>query len=373
MRNTKYFITGGGTGGHIYPAIAIVRELIKSGADKDKIFYLGSPSNLEFQIAKNEGLNFLPYNVCAMPRKLSLKIFTFFFQLLFSTFKAIIYTLKYKPDVVFATGGYVCAPILIAASILKIPCVLHDCDACPGVVSKTFSKGAYAVSVAFESAKNLLKCKNSYTLGNPVREDFMTLSKEEARKALNIERNFVILIMGGSLGAKTINDAAIGVVDKYADSKDIQIIWQSGEKNYDDTKKALEQKFGQIPSNVLLAPYFENMAIPLKAADVAVSRAGSLSLSELCASGLPSILVPYPYAAADHQRINARQMCQIGASLYLDDNDCSEETLTKMLKDFIEDKEALKKTREISLNNAKYDAAGAIVSLINEAKENAKR
>lgn len=365
MRHIKYFITGGGTGGHIYPAIAVIEELVRTGVSKKDIYYIGNKNNLEFQIAKSKDLNFLSYNVSGMPRKISLKLLLFFLKLFSAIFVAFYYTIKYKPDVVFATGGYVCAPILFVAKVLKIPYVLHDCDARPGIVSRIFSSGAKAVSLAFESAKDYTKCKNYHCLGNPIRDDFKKLSKEDARKILNLKNNFVILIMGGSSGAKKINESALAIVEKYKNCSNIEIIWQTGKKNYDDVKNELVQ----IPQNLILRPYFENMAIPLMASDVAISRAGSLSLSELCAAGLPSLLVPYPYAAADHQRINAKKMCELGASVYLDDNDCNPSTLLLALEALISDKQKLSDYAKRAKENAKYNAASEIVKLIKQAHE----
>lgn len=368
MHRIKYFITGGGTGGHIYPALAVIREFVKSGVSKDgEIFYLGNKNNLEYSVAQSEGLKFLSYDVSGMPRKFSPKIFVFAFKLIIASFKALFYALRYRPDVVFATGGYVCAPILIAAKILSIPYVLHDCDAHPGVVSRIFSHDAYALSLAFESAKEYTRCKNIHVLGNPIREDFKTLTKEKARELLDIKRDFVILIMGGSSGAKKINDASFELVKKYKDNPDTEIIWQTGKKNYEEVRGALERELGGLPSNVILKPYFENMAIPLKASDVAISRSGSLSLSELCAAGLPSLLVPYPYAAADHQRINARKMCEMGASVYLDDNDCSGQKLLETFENFVNDKNSLERAAKCAKDNAGYDASREIVLLINQA------
>ena len=366
MRNIKYFITGGGTGGHIYPAMAVIDELTKNGTDKSDIYYIGNKKNLEFQIAKSKDLNFLSYNVSGMPRKVSFKFLLFFLKLFLAIFKAMYYSLKYKPDVVFATGGYVCAPILTAARILNIPYVLHDCDAYPGIVSRLFSPSAYAISLAFKSAQDYTKCKNSHFLGNPIREEFKILTKNDARKSLNISDEFTVLIMGGSSGAKKINDSAYLLVEKYKNNKNIKIIWQTGKKNFDE----VVNKIGKLPENLILKPYFENMAIVLMASDVAISRAGSLSLSELCAAGLPSILIPYPFAAANHQRINARKMCELGASVYLDDNDCCAENLLKTFDDFVSDKEKLAKYAKNARQNAKYNAASEIVKLINKAVDN---
>ena len=361
MRDTKYFITGGGTGGHIYPAIAVIRELVKYGIKKDtQIFYLGNKKNLEYQIANSEGLNFLDYKVCGMPRKFSFGIFKFAFELFFATLKALFYALRYRPKAIFATGGYVCAPILFAAKMLKIPYILHDCDAHPGVVSRTFAKGAKAVSLSFNSAKKMVNSENVYIFGNPIRADFSSLTKTQARDLMNIRRQKVVLIMGGSLGAKKINDATFKLVENLKDNNDIQIIWQTGKKNYDEVMKKLKY----VPENLIIAPYFENMALPLISADVVISRAGSLSLSEICAAGVPSILVPFPYAAADHQRKNAKSMVDLGASVYLDDNDCNEETLWQKFSELFFDEQKLSNMVACAKENAKYDASKNICELI---------
>ena len=367
MQNIKYFITGGGTGGHIYPALAILNALVNSGVDKKtQIFYLGNKNNLEYQITKEQDINFLHYSVCGMPRKISFKLLKFAVELFFSTIKALFYALKYKPNVIFATGGYVCAPILFVAKFLKIPYVLHDCDAHPGIVSRTFASGAKYMSLAFDSAINLVKTKNPKVCGNPIRAEFKNLDKISARNSLNLGDKFTVLIMGGSLGAKTINNATFSVIEKYANDENIQIIWQTGKKNYQEVLNKIGDK---LPKNLLLRPYFENMTQALIASDVVISRAGSLSLSEICACGLPSILIPYPYAAADHQRINAKKMCELGASVYLDDNDCNGEKLLEILSNLIIDKNKLDKMAQNAKNNAKINATCEILELINKAVE----
>lgn len=329
MKDAKtIFITGGKTGGHIYPAVSIAKELL--GLD-EKIFYIGNKKNLEYEIAKREGFNFLSIDVDAMPRKVSLKFFFWGIKTLLASFKAIFYMLKYRPDSVFATGGFVCAPTLIAAIILKVPYVLHDCDAYPGLVSRAFAKNATSVSIAFRDAKGLINNKNTYFRGNPIREDFFTISKTQARQELGLKDVTTVLIMGGSQGAKSINSAAVGLVKYFKDKEDFQIILQTGAKNYNETL----EEIGEVPKNAIVAPYFENMALPLLASDVAISRAGSLSISELCSSGLPSILVPYPYSAADHQRHNAKNMEELGASLFLEDKDCNSGILIKLINGII--------------------------------------
>ena len=202
-----YFISGGGTGGHIYPAVSVVQELLKR-EDTDKIYYIGNPKNMEYDIVKQiNGVEFLPINISGMPRKISFSFIKWIIKLEISLWKALFYIKKYKPDVVFTTGGYVSAPIAFIAGLLKVPLMIHDCDAIPGLVSKTAAPIANCVSVAFESAKNALKAENIVCTGNPVREEFITTSKEEARQKLGLRNKMTILITGGSQGAKTLNKA----------------------------------------------------------------------------------------------------------------------------------------------------------------------
>ncbi len=364
INNKTYFITGGGTGGHIYPAVSIINELIKKGVNKEKIFYIGNKKNLEFKIAKDNGFNFLSTSVFGMPRKLSPKFISWTFCLIFSIIKCLFFILKYKPDVIFATGGYVCAPTLFAANILKVPYVLHDSDCFPGIVSRTFSKNAKAVNLAFLEAKKYIKNKNVYNFNNPVRSSFFEITKEEARKNLNINNEFLILIMGGSQGAKSINEAAVDVIYHFKNRSDIKIILQTGKKNFDEVIKNID-----IPSNTRIEPYFDNMAIPILAADLIISRAGSISISEILSSKNPSILVPYPFAAADHQRINAHSIEKQNAAIYLEDEELKEGKLKEKIEEILNNKEEynlLKQNAEVLGANFKQ-ANEKILNLILEA------
>ena len=356
----KIFITGGGTGGHIYPAIAIADALAK---ENNEILYVGNPSNLEYDIVKQKGYKFLPINIKGMPRKVSLALFKWVFQLDLAVIKCCYYILKYKPDAVFGTGGYVSAPVLIAAKFLRIPYMMHDCDAKPGLVSRRLSPYAACVSVAFESACAFLKNTNCQINGNPIRSEFKTLSKQEARKELEIQNKLTLCIMGGSQGARSINDAAVAILEKLSKEFDLQIIFQTGKKNYD---KVIEDLIKIYPNyendkNLIIRPYFDNMVSILKASDIAVSRSGSLSIFEICASAIAPIYVPYPHAAADHQRKNAKFMVDKGAGIYIDDTEINEYTLYNAIKELVEDKDKLNSLQQKSLSLAHFDGTEKIV------------
>lgn len=367
MSNKTYFITGGGTGGHIYPAIAVADELLKD-KDTDKIYYIGNPNNLEASIVKDKNYEFLPVISSGMPRKLSFALIKWAFGMLTAWINCCKYIKKYKPDVIFGTGGYVSAPAILAGMTMKVPFVMHDCDANPGLVTRKLAPHARSISIAFGAAKNKLNNPNCFLNGNPIRTEFKELTKEKARIDLGIENKLTLCIMGGSLGARTINNAAIGIL-KELSSKNIQIIFQTGKKNYEQITEELENIYPEYKTdkNIIIKPYFDNMATILKACDIAISRAGSLSISEICACGIAPIFVPYPYAAADHQRKNAKCMVEKGAGLYLEDSDTTAENLLNLITDLVNNSEKLQGIQSASLKLAKYDGVEKLVQQIKKS------
>ncbi|MBR2525928.1 undecaprenyldiphospho-muramoylpentapeptide beta-N-acetylglucosaminyltransferase [bacterium] len=366
-----YFITGGGTGGHIYPAIAVAEALRKEESTKD-IYYIGNPDNMEYQIVKKARFKFLPIKVTGMPRKVSFSFIKWGIQLELANWKALYYLWRFKPDAILGTGGYVSAPALFASNIVKTPYMIHDCDAQPGIVSKFVAPMAKAVSVAFEDSVKNIKNDNIYVNGNPIRETFSTLTKEDARKILKIENKTTICIMGGSQGAKSIDDAAIGCLKQIFDKYDVQIIFQTGAKHYDYTLSKLKEIYPdyELNKNLIVRPFFDNMVEVLKSTDIAVSRAGSLSLSEICACSIASILVPYPYAAADHQRKNAKSLLNKNACLYLEDDETNSENLFAKIDELLSNTEKLSTIQQNAGNLAKLDATKNIVEQLKKVAAN---
>lgn len=362
-----YFITGGGTGGHIYPAVSIIDALLNSGVKNEEIFYLGNKKNLEYEIAQKNGYNFLSYSIQGMPRRISIKMLFWLSMLFLSTLKAICHALKHKPNVVFATGGYVCAPILFAALFLRIPYVLHDCDIQPGIVTRFFAPYAKYVTLAFEEAKKFIKSKNTVVTGNPVRQEFKVISKKQARQTLSLADDFTVLIMGGSLGAQKINNSSFKILKEYANKEGYKIIWQTGKKNFDEVVKKILNDFTELPDNLLLQPYFDKMYLTLLSSDLVVSRAGSLSLSEICASSLPSILIPYPLASQNHQYKNAKSLADAGISVLLEDKYCTNESLFELVNSLINNKKLLSDLSYNAYKNAKLNSTTDILDLIIKA------
>ncbi len=369
MSNKTYFISGGGTGGHIYPAFTVVEKLLKE-EDTERIYFIGNPDNLEYDIAKNyPGVEFLPVKVTGMPRKLSFSIIKWMFQFFFAYLKAGSYIKKYNPDAIFTTGGYVSAPIVTAAISMNRPYMIHDCDSVPGLVSKMAAPKASIVSVAFESSKKVLKSKNIICNGNPVREAFFTVTKQQAREKLNIPLDKkVIFAMGGSQGAKTINTAMINLLKTLSEEMGMYVILQTGKKKFDEVVIDLETVYPEFKNNpnLMIRPYFDEMVFPLKASDMVIARAGSLSLTEIIQCHLASILIPYPYAAQDHQRKNAREMCEKGVALYLEDADCTKENLLNKIKEINSEtlNQMREKAKELAQNNPTADIVRQLKSII---------
>ena len=357
-----FFVTGGGTGGHIYPAIAIADELLKEG----KVYYVGNPYNMEYVLTVEKGYKFLPVFVKGMPRKLSLKLIPWTFWLIFSIIKCFTYIFRFKPSVVFATGGYVSAPLLIACKLMKVPYVMHDCDARPGLVSKNFAHSAAAVTLAFDEAKEFIKNNNVTVCGNPIRREFRTLSKEAAKSFLGLKNKLTLCITGGSQGSRSINNAVVDILRELSESLDVQVVFQTGKKNYDAVLKHLELVYPKYRKdlNLIVKPYFADMVTVMKAADIIISRAGSLSLSEIAASASAPILVPYPYAAQDHQRFNAKCFEQKKACIYIEDKDLDANIILSKVRELMANPQMLKSIQDNCAKFANYNAIDQIKQVI---------
>ena len=362
--NSRYFVTGGGTGGHIYPALAVADALCQDGA---KVYYVGNKRNMEYELASKKGYKFLHVSVKGMPRGLNPQFFWWGVKLVKAILYSIRYIKKYKPDAVFATGGYVSAPMIFACRITKTPYMMHDCDAMPGLVTRKLSRKAKYVSLAFEKAKKYIPNKHAIVTGNPIREQFKTVSKEKAREELNIDNNkLTLLVMGGSQGAKSLNNTTVELLKEFSQELDIQVIFQTGRKNYDEVINHVRQIYPawENDKNLMIRPYFDNMVSVLKAADIVISRAGSLSLSEICASDVAPILIPYPYAAANHQRINAKSLLESGACIYIEDSDLEPNLLRNTIIELVNNPVKRNYLKQNSSYLAKPDATQQIAELV---------
>lgn len=354
-----YFITGGKTGGHIYPALSIALKLCED--ENNKVFYVGNKKNLEYELVqKYSQIEFLSIDFDGMPRKISLKLFLWGFKLIFSTLKSIYYILKYKPDAMLGTGGFITFPVLFAGYILNKPIMIHDCDTVPGLVSRVISRFAKKVSINFEEAKKYLKCKNIKVNGNPIRNEFFienNINKDYNSECINI------LVMGGSQGAMKINEVAICVLEKLInEGYNINVVVQTGVKNYEKALKLIENKNN---SKIILKPYLDEIWNELSNAHLVIARSGSLSLSEICATSTPSILIPYPYAAANHQEKNAKELEKANCSVCICERELNCDVLEKIIVDLINNRQKL---IEMSKNTSIFSKPNALNDIVEDLK-----
>ena len=346
----KVLFAGGGTAGHIYPAISIA-DYIKKINPKVKILYIGNKESMEENLVKKENINFYGIDISGFSRKINFKglkhnILTAK-KLIVSILESKKILRKFKPDFCIGTGGYVSGPVLWQAVNMGIPIFIHEQNAFPGITTKLLAKKAKYVFLGMQDAKKYLNksVKTKFT-GNPVREDIITSVKVTSRKILNLNsEKFTILSFGGSLGAEKINRAILKLILKFNKSnRDIQHIHAYGKYGKwfipELEKKGINLK--KYP-NLYIKEYLNNMPICLSSADLVICRAGAISLSELAVQGKASILIPSPNVTANHQYYNAMALVKRDAAVMLQEKDLTEERLISLVEKLILNKDLIKK------------------------------
>jgi UDP-N-acetylglucosamine--N-acetylmuramyl-(pentapeptide) pyrophosphoryl-undecaprenol N-acetylglucosamine transferase len=371
----RLVVTGGGTGGHIYPALAVA-EAMKALPGVETVTYVGKTGGLESELVPQNGIDFEGISFYGMPRGksplLPFKLLAWGLKLREARAHARQILQRLKPDVVFGTGGYVSAPVLMAAHSLKIPYVVHEPDAKPGLVNQLMSKNAAVITTSFAEGANSLKQRPDQQVvvtGNPIRGSIGKLTKAEALKQLGLpwkEEQKIILVTGGSQGARRINQAVVEALPTLINEYDFAVAHLTGKKLYEETVEALDRHDPTLKThpNYWVQPYSGEMAALLALADLAVCRAGSLSLSEMAVCGVPTLLVPYPFAAADHQRKNAQACVCSGCSLMVEDSDFNGESLLSALKPLVTTPETLARMRQAALALGHPNATSEIVDCL---------
>ncbi len=365
----KAIVTGGGTGGHIYPALAVLRALQAKGWE---ILYLGSKGGLEGDIIPSEGIDYQEVNVAPLPRKISFKLLSSTLKTTAGFFQALRIIKSYQPDFVLGTGGFVAGPVVLAATFLKIPTIIHEQNVYPGFTNKLLARRVDAIALNFADAKQYfpenIKAVYSVT-GNPIREVIVNTDRFKGLKKLSLEPNKkTVLVFGGSQGSMSINQAMVDLYHYYKDDSTIQIIHITGKKNYQIVLTEIEKSGINIEDhdNFQIMPYLNNMEYAYAAADLIIYRAGATGIAEITAKGLPSILVPYPHAAENHQEYNARNLEKHGAAEVILDKDLSSKILISQIESIFSDKEKLKNMSRNSKKIGNLEAVNNIIALIKE-------
>lgn len=362
----RYLITGGGTGGHIYPALAIANE-IKRKDKSAEILYVGTEKGLESELVPKEGFQFKTIRVKGMPRKINKESFIALKELLHGLNDAKKIIKEFKPDVVVGTGGYVCGPVVYMAKKMNIPALIHEQNAFPGITNKILSRYVDKVAVTFDEAKKYFKYPDRVVnTGNPIRKEILEIDKEKAYKALDIDKDIpFILSFGGSGGQKKLNDAIYYFIKEAIEKKDVQIIHVTGKRFYDDFMAQLKKDNIDLNKNIRVFPYFYQIPEAVNIASLVITSSGAITLAEISAVGAPSILIPKSYTAENHQEYNARAFENKGASILVLEKDIKEDAFSDIIYSVVKDKKRLAQMASHSKELGKTDASERIVELIN--------
>ncbi|HZK01543.1 MAG TPA: undecaprenyldiphospho-muramoylpentapeptide beta-N-acetylglucosaminyltransferase, partial [Anaerovoracaceae bacterium] len=365
----RIVITGGGTGGHIYPALAIAQEIKRQVPDTE-ILYVGTENSMESKIVPNAGFPFKTVDITGIDRSSIIKSSQTLVKFPKSFFQSWDLLRKFKPDIVIGTGGYVSFPVVFAATFIPCRTIIHEQNAMPGLANRNLAKRVDYTLLTFAEARYHLDAKRIRTTGLPVRQEILTVDKENARKNLNFTKDkFTLVAFGGSRGAASINRAMLDVVDKYQ-NEPLQIIWITGEVNHEEIMEEINSRLElhEIKCHLQILPYMFNIEEALAVADLAVCRAGAGTISELAILGLPAILIPYPYAAESHQEKNARALLGKKAVEMVIDEFLDGDTLYKRIEILKNDRQRL---RQMSINikkEARPNALEDIVKIVLQSK-----
>tara|TARA_R110001583_G_scaffold93517_1_gene236448 strand:+ start:13330 stop:14424 length:1095 start_codon:yes stop_codon:yes gene_type:complete len=360
-QSVNIILSGGGTGGHIYPAISIANELKERYPDANFLF-VGAKDKMEMEKVPQAGYEIKGLWISGLQRKLTIKNLAFPFKLFSSFFNAYKIIKKFKPSIVIGTGGFASGPTLFMASRLGIKTVIQEQNSYPGITNKLLGKKAQKICVAYEGLERFFPAGKIIKTGNPVRQDLLNVEnkREEAQKYFKLKSDKkTLVVIGGSLGARAINNLIEKHV-KWLVENNIQVIWQTGKLYYDEFKK-----YDGV-EGIQTHAFLNRMDLTYAAADVIISRAGASSISELCIVGKPVIFIPSPNVAEDHQTKNALSVVSKNAAILLKESEI--ELFQKMFLELINDKDLQQKLsnniKELALPNATKDIVTEIEKLI---------
>jgi len=357
----KMLIAGGGTGGHLFPALALAKEL-RNISPAARITFVGTARGLEARVIPKEGYDIRFIRSEGLVGKGIFKTMRACFRIP-ASLKDSYHILKdIKPDLVLGVGGYSSGPVVLCAKMMGVPTIIHEQNTIPGLANKILGTFVDTVAVTYhESIKNF-PANKTYLTGNPIRADILKGSRDRGYENFSLDRNrFTIFVFGGSSGSSSINKAVAEALVYLEPLKDhIQFLHQTGERECDSVKEVYRSR--QFSGTVI--PFAYEMADAYAVADLIISRSGATTLAELTACGKAAILVPYPHAAANHQEINARKLWDIGAAKMILEKDLNGKTLSDLIKHLLEEPDAIGEMERISKSLGSSDAAKKVVELM---------
>lgn len=369
MGGHRIVLSGGGTGGHIYPALSVAEQLVDDDS-VEAILYIGASGHLEERIARERGLEFVGLSVTGMPRKFSPAIISWTIQTMQASFAAKKVLTDFKPTAVLGTGGYASAPPLVAAIMMGVPFAVHEPDAHPGLVNRLFASRAQLVSCGMEGGKTRLGADSDKVVvnGNPIRKGFVSAMQRDAACAvLGLNPSMTTLVVtGGSQGARAINESLTSALSRLLElDPAIAVVHQAGERNITEVKESLPPDILNHP-RYHLRPYFDDLSVAYAACDLVVSRAGAMTIAELAATGTPAVFIPFPFAAADHQMHNARALEAKGACVVIPQDELTPEHLGDVIVDLLGNREKLATMKRSMADLGKPQAAHDLAQQLKE-------
>ena len=359
----RVIFAGGGTGGHINPAISVA-DYAKSKDENFEALFIGTKKGLETKLVPNAGYDIEYIDVQGFNRSKLLSNVKTVYKLFESVSKCKKIIKSFKPDCIVCTGGYVSGPVTMAAHKMKVPSLIHEQNVYPGLTVKGSQKYVDYLALSFEETVNEMTEKSKCVVtGNPIREEILKADKEECRKKLGINKPFV-LIFGGSLGAAKINETVIGMLDKIIKDGKIRLVFGTGDRNYNSVMEKLKEKNITLNDDVSVVSYIDNMAEMMAAADLVVSRSGAITVSEIAAMAKPSILIPSPNVVRNHQEQNAREFERNGAAAVIVEKELSSNVLYEKIMSLAGNEEEMHKMSDNLKKLAKTDALQKIYELM---------
>lgn len=352
----RVLITGGGTGGHVYPGLAVAGALENLAPGSD-IRFAGTSRGIESILVPQAGYRFTTLPASGLRGLGGRARFLFVLNFFLGFFRSVLMLLVWRPRIVLGTGGYVSAPVMLAARSLGIPCALQEQNAIPGSTNRLVARWARRIYLGFGTAARFFRAERCRETGNPVRSEF--LAEVGRDKPVDSGGANHLLVFGGSRGAATLNAAVIQAAAAWGERKDLAILIQTGPGDHASVSAAFDSASAD---RIKVVPYIEEMAVELKRADVVVSRAGAMTLAELQCMGRPAVLVPFPFATDDHQLRNAEDCARAGAAVVLEDGRCDGQALVNLVDELLGDPERLREMGEAAAGMARPDAAEVIAA-----------
>lgn len=342
----KIIVAGGGTAGHINPAIAISKQMIKEEPSTE-ILFIGTKKGLETDLVSKAGFKITFIDVDGFVRKASIKNLSVLFKAFFSYNQASKIIKEFSPDVVVGTGGYVCGPVVFAAVRKKIPTIIHEQNVIPGLTIKILKRYVDIVAISFTQSMEYLKgAKKIIHTGNPIRTELLDIPKKDARERLGLDERPFVVAIGGSLGARNLNNAFIEFLAE--NRTKYQMLLSTGDTDHQRVMDAIKEHNLNLEehANIKIEKYIYNMTDVYAAADLLITRAGAITISELSALGKPSVLIPSPNVAHNHQEYNAKMMEQEGASFMILEKDLENNRLTHVIHTLLSNPKRLKEVAD---------------------------